>query len=68
MNEFEGLSEDPKDLNTPLLTTSEVQAWRDELELLVEELRTKNLRADWLRRRLIAAQVLIDAQREEAKK
>jgi hypothetical protein len=50
--------------NTPLLTITEVEAWRNELAQLVDELRTKNLRAAWLRRRLIAAQVLIDAQRE----
>jgi hypothetical protein len=63
MSECEG--EDYQDPNTPLLTTSEVEAWRNELAQLMEELRIRNLRAEWLRRRLTAAQVLIDAQREK---
>jgi hypothetical protein len=52
------------DPNTPLLTIAEVEAWRNELKQLTEEITTKNFRTNWLRQRLTAAQIFINTVKE----
>lgn len=49
---------------TPLLMMSEVERWKEELYQLVEASKITNGRVDWLRKRIIAADVLIEAKKE----